>query len=432
MAAIEPFRAIAYNAETIGDLSAVLTPPYDVITPESQQFLHERHPNNFVRLDLGLERPTDDGSDNRYTRAAGTFEGWLEQRALVRDDAPSIYVYEQTYSLFGKSFTRRSMVSLVRLEPYGAGTIYPHELTHSGPKADRLNLLRASQAQFSLIFSLYDDENCTVNDILEAGRGATPSIEFDETDGGSGSIWRVSELSAISAIQECMRELPLYIADGHHRYETSLNYWAESQDQGLDIPGAGYIAMACVSMSDPGLTILPTHRAIRIPERTSRSEFLSKLRERFALSPCQDLADLIRSLGEVGGNPKVGMFCPTSGFQVLELKAGVDLGAAIEAEFSERWHSLEVSVLHCQILRSCAGIPEDQLFGKGPIHYSHEAAECLRLVNEQDYDLAFFLNPLDLGDLKDVVRQGEKMPPKSTFFYPKLMSGVLVYDLRQR
>jgi uncharacterized protein (DUF1015 family) len=429
MARIEPFRAILYDTGKVGDVSDVLSPPYDVIGPHDRDVLYLRHPRNAVRLDFGRDEPGDDAENNRYTRSAALLHEWLQDGTLRRDDAPAVYVYEQRFRLGGETRTRRAFISLVRLEPYGQGSIYPHELTHSGPKRDRFSLLKATRTLFSQIFALYDDSDGQIAPIFETLRQFQAIFEFSEPNNGQSRIWRISDQQTIERLQVAMAGRSLYIADGHHRYETCLSYRDSLKESGLSVPGAEFTTMACVSMSDPGLAILPTHRCVRTPQDTPPHVFLERVSRLFELRPMPGLKALLEALGSTAGRGILGMFEPSSGFSSLELSPRAPSRPTSCPAYSQDWHDLDVSVLHCRLLRECAGFPEDGLFDTPAVLYSHSPEECVRRVAQGDYHAAFFVRPVTLDSMKRIVSQREKMPPKSTFFYPKLMSGLFLYEM---
>lgn len=429
MADIQPFPAIRYDSARIDSISEVLTPPYDVISPEEQEAFYQRHPCNFIRLDLGKESPGDTEGNNRYTRAAHFLREWRSSGIFAQESRPALYVYDQAYTIEGAQRMRRAFVSLIRLEPYGAGKIFPHEQTHAGPIADRFQLLKSTKALFSQVFALYPDEGEKVSSILDAEKEPKPLYEFQETHGGHGRVWRVWDTRAITAVQEAMKPKPLFIADGHHRYETSLTYQGFLAQNRISAPGADFITMACVSMADPGLVILPTHRAVRFPAGATLAGFQREASRRFLFRELDNLESVLAGLRHQGKLKRIGVYARESGFGVLEQKPESSLFTALKQEYSSTWRNLDVSILHCILLKDCLGYPEDRLFEKGPIFYTHSAPSCVEQVRSQQYDIAFFLRPSSLNDLQAVVDRGEKMPPKSTFFFPKLMSGLFLYDL---
>jgi len=416
-----------YSTEKVSNITQVITPPYDVINPAMQEGFYNSHPNNFVQIDFGKEYPDDNEDQNKYTRAAAFMGQWLEQGVLVEDAAPAIYVYDQTFNIEGREFTRRSFVSLVLAEPYESKSVLPHELTHAGPKLDRLKLTQATNSLFSQILALYDDRECQINQLLESTRANQALLEFEEPHGGTSRIFRITNADAIRFVQDFLRDRPLYIADGHHRYETSLKFSQLSSELKPELRAARYVTMSCVSMSDPGLVILPTHRSVKLPDGQTIEEFLVRLRARFNVLPLETLEDVLQSIGNQGEKTLIGMYSPSIGFSVLEIDFEKD--GTTDNHYSRAWNELDVSILHCRILRDCMLVPEEDLFSKGPIFYSHSHSECLAKVESGEYDVCFFAMNATLTDLRTIVQNGEKMPPKSTFFYPKLMSGLFTYRM---
>ncbi len=265
MADVQAFRAYRYDLARVGNLSDVIAPPYDVIDPALQERLYQRSPQNVVRLILNRETPADSERDNRYTRAGQTLRDWVQQGVLVQDSARALYVYHQDFEVEGQRFTRRGFMARVRLEPFGSGRIFPHEETLAGPKADRLKLFHATQMNLSQIFGLYPDAEGAVQTRLDAAVGRMPPLQATDHLGVVSRLWPVTDQHAVSAVSGMLADHPVFIADGHHRYETALRYLQEKQQagevNGPDHP-ANFVLMMLVGMSDPGLLILPTHRLV--------------------------------------------------------------------------------------------------------------------------------------------------------------------------
>ena len=262
MADIRAFRAFRYDLGRVGALSDVIAPPYDVIDPALQQTLYDRSPYNVIRLILNKEQPGDGDNENRYTRAAGLLREWQADDVLVRDSAQALYVYEQDFEVEGRRYTRRGFLARVRLEPFGSGRIYPHEETLAGPKADRLRLFQATEMNLSPVFGLYPDPDDGVMKQLQAGVGRSLPLQATDHLGVVSKLWPVTDQHVVSAVTGALGPKPVFIADGHHRYETGLRYLQERRAAGETDPAAESILMMLVSMSDPGLIILPTHRII--------------------------------------------------------------------------------------------------------------------------------------------------------------------------
>src|SRR3990172_10623964 len=285
MAIIAPFRGILYNPNKIKDMSTVIAPPYDVISPEGQERLYQNSDYNIVRLDFGKEGPSDDQGHNKYTRAASEFKAWQENGILVRDEMPAIYIYEQDYRLKDGSIkTRKGFMALVRLEELDSGVILPHERTLSGPKTDRLNLTKATDANFSPIFSLYSDPEMKTSALLSGESKTLPIVNVQGEDGANNRLWRVTDESIINGLIREISDKMIFIADGHHRYETALNYRNEMREKHPDYTGREgfyYTLMYFSNMDDEGLTVFPTHRLIYGVKDFDPSVFENRLSENF-------------------------------------------------------------------------------------------------------------------------------------------------------
>ncbi|MGB9826248.1 MAG: DUF1015 domain-containing protein, partial [Desulfofundulus sp.] len=285
MAEIKPFRGLRY-ADGVGPLADLVTPPYDVIDAKAQDDYYQRHPYNIIRLEYGKVYPGDDESNNRYTRAAADFNAWREKGVLVPEKSPALYLYEQEFSVGGKRLVRSGMTCAVKLEPYEKGVVLPHEETLPRHKADRLALMRACRANFSPIFGLYADAEMTVDNLLRSQAGRSPDLEFTGENGHGHRLWVVTDPGVIKQVQQAMADRRIFIADGHHRYETALAYSRERrQEEGNPAePGPyDYVMMTLVNLYDPGLVVLPTHRLVRNVEGLVVDEFLDKIREHFEI-----------------------------------------------------------------------------------------------------------------------------------------------------
>jgi uncharacterized protein (DUF1015 family) len=423
MAIIRPFKGLRYNPEKVYDLSSVVCPPYDVISPQDRENLYQRHPLNFIRIILGKEMPGDTEYRNKYTRAAQLLKTWREERVLISEGQPSIYIYEQRFSLYGQNFTRTSFISLVKLEDYQTGNIYPHEITLRKQKEDRLNLLRACRAQLDPVFALYPEEDTLTKHLFEPIVSRPADIELN-WDGSMNRLWAVKDWQVIDTIIKMLETKPLFIADGHHRYEVALAYRDELKDQP---PGSHhYTLMALVSIRDPGLCILPIHRAIKLPKNL-QPPMEDRLEESFNAEYIKNgnLTILEKKLRE---SPiySFGLFIgDKKEYYMLTLRSERLLKKAFP-NMAESLLELEVTVLH--------GLAIDRLLGnsgkiENNIKYVHDAKQAISLVESGEYDMAFFINPTPIEQVSAVASQRLKMPPKSTFFYPKLLSGLVIYPL---
>ncbi|MBI3832133.1 MAG: DUF1015 domain-containing protein [Planctomycetes bacterium] len=447
MATVIPFQALRYNpAKFTGKIDDVIAPPYDVISIDEQDQLYRRSPHNVVRLILGRQYDGDAPSDNRYTRSAKTLQQWLDEEVLVQDAHPAFYVYEQEFQIVtgaeGKrqKHVRRGVLGALKLEPFGMGQVYPHEETFASHKTDRLMLTRACRANLSPVFGLMPDEQGEVVKLLaEAARGK-PTVEVREPSGIVNRMWVVDDPKVCSALSKACEPQKVFIADGHHRYETACNYREERKANDSN-PGNknprpyDYVLMMCVPFNDPGLHILPTHRLVHAPASYDEKKVLSKISELFEVTDAGD-ADLIALSEAASGPVRFGLLLAGGGKKVLTAKAGVEGAMAkIAGKHSAAWRGLDVAVLHELILKGIVGLTESNGNGNGNAHkhsvtYTKDVREAIsELAMKGTYSLGIVMRPTRIEQVRDVSLNGEKMPHKSTYFYPKLLSGLVVRKL---
>lgn len=423
MAVIVPLRGLRYNPELVPDLAAVVTPPYDVIGPEDQERYYDRSPYNIIRLEYGKILPGDNAVNNRYTRARDTLAAWRKGGVLRREDRPAIYLYEQEFAVAGRVYRRRGFFCGVALTPYSEGQVLPHEETLPKAKEDRLNLLRACRANFSPVFGLYTDQAMAADRILREAAAAEPDCAFTDEDGQVHRLWVITATEPINRLVSALRSRPIYIADGHHRYETALAYAQEHPEPGLH----HNVLMVLVNLYDPGLVILPTHRLVRAVRACPLPDLLAALAPHFAVEPFAGPADaFFRRLRELGRH-SFGLCAGDGGLYHLTLRPEVDLGALMPAGRSAAWQQLDVAILHHLILEAHLGIGAGERARQGgPVTYTREEEQALIRVRRGEYTHAFFLNPTGVREMVDVAQAGEKMPQKSTYFYPKLITGLVI------
>jgi uncharacterized protein (DUF1015 family) len=434
MADVRAFRAYRYDLGRVGTLRDVVAPPYDVIDPALQQALHERSPYNVIRLILNKELPGDTESDNRYTRAARCLRDWHSEGALVQDSARALYVYHQEFEVEGRRHVRKGCLARVRLEPFGQGRIYPHEETMSGPKADRLKLFRATAMNLSPVFGLYPDPEGAVQSRLDdAVRRALPLEAVDHL-GVVSRLWPVTDQQAVSAVTGLMGPRPVFIADGHHRYETGLRYLEERRAAG-EVPNAeaapNFILMMLVSMSDPGLLILPTHRLVSGLPGLTADRLRAALASHFELETvgqgeqgARDAWDLVQA---DGGQDVLGFGTVADGIWQIARFRSPQLMAELAAEHSPAWRGLAVSILHVVVLGKLLAGTEG---GRPECRYVHLLGEVLDDLASRRCDVAVLVPPASMEHVEQIAGNLEKMPPKSTYFYPKLLSGLLFNPLK--
>jgi uncharacterized protein (DUF1015 family) len=434
MANVAPFKGVLYDPEVVKDVSKVVAPPYDVIDPAYQHALHERDPHNIIRLELGLDRPDDDPSENRYTRARGSLHDWLRTGVLRRDPLPALYVYTIDYrppgGENGWQKTLKGFLATVELEEFGTGRIFPHENTRSAAKADRLELLKACRANFSPIFSLFSDEEGRVLARLEQEcSGRSPRLEFTDDSGFRHRLWSVADGSAAEEVTSLMKPKPLFIADGHHRYETALAYRQFRREHGSAPSGAPQpydrVLMLFAALEDPGLTVLPTHRVLTTP-LPPFPEVRRRLEEAFEI----DLFEFdrnepdvrrtfLRELRRRGSSGTVfGLAVKDlSSYALLMLKPSHRPARTVAAR-----DQLDVSILQTRILNVLCPAQADQ----EAMVYTKDDGEALDLVRRGKAHAAWLLNPTKVGEVRAVAASGGRMPHKSTYFFPKPLTGLVI------
>lgn len=414
MAKIQPFKGISYNSEKYkDDLSNVIAPPYDVIDAKHRMRLLEKHPDNIIRIILGLESALE-RMPEVYKHAAETCTNWLNEKILMKNNQAGFYVWDQTYSIENETFTRRALVAKVRALPYSAGEVIPHENTHAKAKADRLELFKACGIQFSQIFSLYRDDDNSIT--KEIGRHTeNPLFKAVDENDVENKLYAISDPDSIHTIQTAFENRPVYIADGHHRYETSVNYFKEMNVE-------GYTLMTLVAMQDPGLQVLPYHRVVRIEQSANEvCEILDKISE-IETFPLQEWEKTYDNLQSNENGNAIGF--ANSGLGLSGIIHFNDSTFSNQWPSSRYWQSLDVSVLHAFLLTDILGWSKEDAYSKKKIFFSHDRQNCMNQLRDE-HDWFFFLRPLNLNVMLALADEGEKMPPKSTFFYPKFLSGFI-------
>jgi uncharacterized protein (DUF1015 family) len=441
MAEIYPFRGIRFNLSRVGSFEKVVTQPYDKITPGMKQDYLGKSPFNIVRVILPAS-PENQG-DECYERAASTFREWLASGVMERSSRPCLYPYSQTYQVpgSGEVRTRRGFVGLGKLCDYSEGVIRPHEHTHSGPKVDRLKLTRATGCQFGQIFMLYSDPQETVNSLLQAAvDNREPMLKVRDEYGVDHTVWQVEEEATVAAVQRAMKDKALYIADGHHRYETALTYWRERAAAGVRVTGNEAIdraMMTFVCLQDRGLSILPTHRVVFGLKDFDPVRFLSALEELFEVTPCgpADEANLAARLREIEGARNTLLFAARGlpHLSRIALRGTADPEKLLPGGESPVWKRLDVNILHKLILEPRLGIDEKSLERADHVAYLRDPSEALGMVLEarSEGQAVFFLNPTRVEEVVSVADRGECMPQKSTDFYPKMITGLVVNQINQ-
>jgi len=440
MARIYPFRAWRYNPSVV-KLDDVVTQPYDKISPSMQQAYYQRSPFNLVRIILGLPELFDaERGESVYTRAARDFKAWREQGVLVQEKDPCIFAYSQRFRVPGTSEVkeRRGFIALGKLHEYADQVVFRHEQTLSKPKSDRLNLLKATHAHFGQIFMLYSDPAGSVEKILYDESGPAEAEVTDEY-GVLHRVWRVSDPTAIRLLSTAMADKKLIIADGHHRYETALNYSKEhavgapaKAEYGVNnLPQPAYpeaaVMMTFVNMDSDGLVILPTHRVVHSLPGFDPAAFAVAAEEFFTVVPllAAEAAGYIELLGKQVGTA----FVAVTGSGAFLLRSKPEAVAAALADLPERQRNLDLSHLHSIILDRLLGLDEEKVREQTNLRYLRDAGEAVDLVRRGEANVAFLTNPVSMEQLREVAFAGDVMPQKSTDFFPKLLSGLAIYAL---
>jgi uncharacterized protein (DUF1015 family) len=419
VAIVFPFRGLRYDKDVVGDLSRVVTQPYDKTTPSMQDAYYQRSPYNVVRVTLNLEKREIPETD--YSDAGSNFRQWVDQRVLVQDSLPAIYSYYLEYEADGSKKLQRGFIALLDLKNSASGII-PHEQTLAAPKQDRLRLMRSIEGNEDLIYMLYPDEQRTVNRIMDKSiAGRTPEIEITDEYGAIHRLWAITDSVAIRGIQDAMQPRKLFIADGHHRFETSVNFMKECEQRRWQpdaVESFDKRIIACFNITD-GATILPTHRLVRDLPAFDAKSFLRAAEKHFAV-------EAVPSASELWEKMKEGLEDHVFGFYPADLRKFHLLRLNKKAqEPVDDLRRLDVSILHLMLLERCLGIDREKLEAQAHVDYERERELCIRLVNEGKYQAVFFLNPSTAEQMQRIASLGKRMPQKSTDFYPKLLTGLV-------
>lgn len=434
MAEVQPLKGLRYAQSKIGDLAQVITPPFDVISSEAQARYYERQPYNVIRLELGQRQPTDTSLNNVYTRAAATFSEWRLQGVLQQEKQPCYYLYQQTFTHNGQRYTRTSLLARVRLEPWEARVVLPHENTLARAKEDRLQLLRACSANFSPIMCLYDDPQERMRRLLNS-YASNPEIEITDELGEGHLLQPISDPEQVVLIQNFFAERQLYIADGHHRYTTALNYRQEILEQRKALSpndGINFVLMALIDLNDPGMLVLPTHRLLfDLSQEALRGLTQEQLGRYFRVQnwgQVQTVESILPQLAEAGQQETALVVHQAA--QTFLLQPNEQGRQYMEkSEHSEAWKALDVAIAQRLLLEAVLEIsPEDMATGKY-VRYSHDPQETFQAVQSGQAQAALFLNATPLQEVCEVAKADDRMPQKSTYIYPKLATGLVINPL---
>jgi uncharacterized protein (DUF1015 family) len=435
MARILPFQGIHYNPDKINSFAEVTTPPYDVISPAKRDAFHERHPHNVVRLILGKATDTDTPEDNPHTRAAACYRQWLASGVLEKAPVPALYLTAVEFPVGGQRFRRYGLIARVALEPFEKRIVLPHERTFSKVKSERLELLKRCHANFSPIFALYTDPGDILKTLVAASTPFSAEMDFTDDAGHRHLMWRLTDPDLHRLIEKAFQDHPLFIADGHHRYETALNYrnWLQqTQPNFNDSHPANFIMMSLSSVDDPGLVILPAHRILtEVPPETITA-FLPKAAPYFDMETLPagpegraKLADRMAA----GTESRIGAVMKNDpSYYVLTLKPGT-MDRLFHEELPPALRDLDVTVLTRLIFMEILGFDQQKLDNEKTISYTSEADAALDTVESAEGDMGFILKPTSIAQVRRVAEEGLIMPRKTTYFYPKVLTGQVLNDL---
>jgi len=423
VATVRPFQGIRYDPQRV-DLARVVAPPYDVISPRDQLRYYQQDPHNVVRLIAGEVRISDTLEDNKYTRAAGFFSEWLRHGVLCREPRPCLYVYRHQFvdPTTGLAHSRRGIMGVVELEPFGDGVL-PHERTHARAKADRLSLTRAVEANLSPVFALYEDPRSAVGPIVDAAVAGTPELAITGVDGEQHIVWSLSGAQPLQELAAVFSVSRLYIADGHHRYETALNFRNRQRQEHPEAPpdaAFNYVLMLLVDVEDPGLIILPTHRVLHDLEGFDASALVRRLSARHHVLPREDRAALLAAMQEQTPTHRIGIALGTESPVTVDIE---------REDAADPVSQLDVSVLHREILERELGLQTLVLEQERFVSYARDVDAVLDRVEAREAQAAFLVRPPAVSDVVAVARAGQVMPQKSTYFYPKPASGLVFNPL---
>lgn len=435
MADVQPLRGIRYDSQRAGNLGQVITPPYDVISEEDQARYYERSPYNIIRLELGRDEAGDTSLNNRYTRAAALLAEWRLENILREDASLRYYCYQQVFTREGQVYTRTSLLARVRLEPWDARVVLPHEHTMAKPKSDRLHLMEACATNFSPVMSLYEDPQGRMRRLLGA-YAANAEVQVTDEAQEEHRLQPITDVEQIALIQNFFQERRLFIADGHHRYETALNYREElrARRKHLDRDdAANFVLMALIDLDDPGLLVLPTHRLISHLGQDALSALSSQQLGRYFTVREMTLGDYppdapLHMLAQADHTMPSFVICMEKQSWLVSLneqgKARME-----QSGHSAAWNNLDVAVAHTLVLEDLLGLTPADLTAGTHVTFTRDARQALQAVQQQEAQVALLLNPTRVRQICEVAEADDRMPQKSTYFYPKLITGLVINPL---
>lgn len=425
MAEIKGYKGLRFNCEKAGKIEELVCPPYDIISDQQREEYIKTNPHNIIRLELPK-------GDDKYNKAAEILKDWLEKGILVKEDEPAIYIYEEEFTAYGERKAIKGIICRVKLEEFSKGIILPHEFTLSKAKEDRLNLMKATNCNFSQIYSLYMDGGKNTLGKIDSLSKSEPDIQLQDNDNVTHRMWIIKDEKAIADICSDFTDRKLYIADGHHRYETALNYRNYLREQGLAKEGdaCDYQMMMLVDMEHPGLVVFPTHRLVRNLDSFNAERVIDGCKEYFDVTEHSDINTIESTLMELynQGKKAYAFYCGGSSYKLLVLK-DTNIIKKLLPNASTATQQLDVTILHTLILEKIFGIDAENMAKQINLTYTKIFDEAISSVQQGNSQCAFILNPTRVSEIREVASNGEKMPQKSTYFYPKMITGLVMNQL---
>lgn len=425
MAEIKGYKGLRFNCEKAGKIEELVCPPYDIISDQQREEYIKTNPHNIIRLELPK-------GDDKYNKAAEILKDWLEKGILVKEDKPAIYIYEEEFTAYGKRKAIKGIICRVKLEEFSKGIILPHEFTLSKAKEDRLSLMKATNCNFSQIYSLYMDGGKNTLGKIDSLSKSEPDIQLQDNDNVTHRMWIIKDEKAIADICSDFTDRKLYIADGHHRYETALNYRNYLREQGLAKEGdaCDYQMMMLVDMEHPGLVVFPTHRLVRNLDSFNAERVIDGCKEYFDVTEHSDINTIESTLMELynQGKKAYAFYCGGSSYKLLVLK-DTNIIKKLLPNASTATQQLDVTILHTLILEKIFGIDAENMAKQINLTYTKIFDEAISSVQQGNSQCAFILNPTRVSEIREVASNGEKMPQKSTYFYPKMITGLVMNQL---
>ena len=426
MAVIKPFKGMRYDTSKAGEISKLCCPPYDIISEKQRIDYINENEYNIIRLEL----PKD--GENPYSNASDILNMWREKGILIHEDKPAIYIYEEEFNAYSERKSIKGIIARVKLEEFSKGIILPHEFTLSKAKEDRLNLMKATNCNFSQIYALYMEENHLTLKTIDEYSQCASNLEFTDSDDVTHRLWIVTDEEIINKIVDDFAYRRLYIADGHHRYETALNYRNYCRESGISKEGdpQDYQMIYLVDMDHPGLVVFPTHRLVRDLPNFDKNKMLELCEKYFIITAVSDNENMERELAKCydEGKNAFGFYCGNGEWYLLALK-DTEVMSQFLPNLCTASQRLDVSVLHTLILENIFGIDKENMANQDNLTYTKFFDEAVSLVDSGEFQCSFVLNPTRVSEIRNVAAAGEKMPQKSTYFYPKMITGMVMNDL---